>query len=89
MRRIFISVAICLSLGACTPSGGPAQQMPQADCRIPVPPKVKAGVSVGSGGIKTSGGITFDASGNNGVLDEAGECIPLPNAPQIEIGLGF
>ncbi|MEM0977568.1 MAG: hypothetical protein AAGJ34_08545 [Pseudomonadota bacterium] len=84
---IFVGTALVV-LSACSKPAD-TEPKPELNCRVPVEPTVGVGVRVGSGGTDVGGGVVFDASGNNGVLDENGVCQKVETEGRIRIGIGF
>ncbi|MEM9715625.1 MAG: hypothetical protein AAF826_03810 [Pseudomonadota bacterium] len=74
-------------LAAC--SAPETEPRPEPNCRVPIDPAVSVGVSVGSSGVRTGGSVVFDASGNNGLLDENGECVLIESKSKFRVGIGF
>ena len=87
--RLLFGLGAALALAACSEPTS-IEPQPEPDCRVPVDPEVSVGVSVGSNsGVRTGGSVVFDASGNNGVLDENGNCILLEGGSKVSVGIGF
>ncbi|MEO0342976.1 MAG: hypothetical protein AAF198_06015 [Pseudomonadota bacterium] len=87
MLRGFSIIFIAALLMSCAPTE--TDPKPEPNCRVPVDPTVSVGVGVGTGGLRTGGAVVFDASGNNGVLDEDGNCVLIEGNSKVRIGIGF
>ena len=86
-KAIVLGVGLCVLTACSEPNVEPK---PELDCRVPVDPEVSVGVSVGTGsGVRTGGSVVFDASGNNGVLNEDGACELVETSSKVRVGIGF
>jgi len=88
VARLGAFTLVALGLVACAEPDQAAER-PEPNCRVPVEPTVTVGVGVGSSGTRVGGGVVFDASGNNGILNEDGECELIETKSRVRVGIGF
>lgn len=79
-------VAIAFSFTACSTT---PPEMPEPNCRIPVPPEIGLTLRGGSGGLDTDLSALLDLSGNNGFLNVEMECVPMKSEKTVKIRVGL